>query len=227
MRYASIMIFKNEIEENGINYGYPLCEVQIKEVFDETPVLYKEDGSVLPESEFYKINLYPIEYIYHKQYDWQRYERIMAEENVAWFLDSTANIVYQPCELIEYDFEQAKNIVKDKITEIRFEHESSNIIYNGINISTDRESQSMLTSTYVLMLQDNNRVIRWKCGQEWIDLDFATINSLIQVISTYVEDCFNNEETLYNEVINIADNDWASLININLNSGWPNKVINI
>ncbi|MBI1261269.1 MAG: DUF4376 domain-containing protein [Rhizobiales bacterium] len=83
--------------------------------------------------------------------------------------------------------------LKEYLAELRWEAETGGIMASGMSIDTSRESQAMLTSAYLLMQRDPERVIRWKTRTGTVNLNAEAITSIADIVANHVQDCFDLE----------------------------------
>lgn len=96
---------------------------------------------------------------------------------------------------------------------LRYEKETLGITINGAAIFTDRASQAMLTGAMAAMQIDPSRVIDWKGGNGWIQLNALSIAAISSVIATYVQACFTREKELSEALVEDVTTD--------ITAGWP------
>jgi hypothetical protein len=94
--------------------------------------------------------------------------------------------------------------------------ETGGMKINGVNVATDRHTQTKLTAIRILATEDSNIVVKWKGVDGFVDLDAAAIIEMSDGVHQHVQNCFANENTLRN-VILASDNPAA----VDLDQGWP------
>jgi hypothetical protein len=194
--------------------------------YSERPTIYAgspDPENIMSDEDMKVINIYPVSDNIPVYDDF--YQDITLKTFTDWTFDSTAGVVLKQYNISTFSFtEKVKNLI-DELAEIRFEKETRSIRINGSYVATTRESQSMLSSAYLYIQKDLNRVIDWKCDNTWIVLDATSINVLVDVVPEYIEDCFAREKELWDELKAVPNNDWTALKNIDLNIGWPSNII--
>lgn len=101
----------------------------------------------------------------------------------------------------------------------RYEIETGGITVNGSTISTDRDSQAMLTSAWVIMQMTPNAVIDWKAPTGWVKLNKAAIEPIAMAVSTHVQACFT-AESIHAAAINKLKTE-EELNDYDIATGWP------
>jgi hypothetical protein len=141
-----------------------------------------------------------------------------------WFVDIPNNQVVKQYSLTELTFSEKKQNMIEDLVNIRYEKEISGIVIDGLNFSTDRQSQALINAAYTLIQKDNHKEINWKTADNnWIILKASNINFYTYCFSDYVENCFTNEHSIYELINSASENDWDALKNIDLYCGWPGK----
>ena len=117
--------------------------------------------------------------------------------------------------------EYRRGFVLKKLAATRFDHETKGVAFLGglqglqqYTISTDRQSQSMLTSAVVVAPDTETH---WKMADGSFVL--VTPREVAQVVAQHVAACFANEASL-SETIKSASS-VEDLENIDLTQGWP------
>lgn len=84
-----------------------------------------------------------------------------------------------------------------KIADIRYSKEISGIEFKGCIVSTDRESQSTITSTSLLFQQGIMDSIDFKCkNNQWITCNRDEFQALTIAVAAHVKICFMSESKL-------------------------------
>jgi hypothetical protein len=79
----------------------------------------------------------------------------------------------------------------EKISEVRWRHETGGTMWRGYQVRTDRESQSKIIAASLI-----NRPLRWKFGNAWAWISAEDIADLAKTVTQHVEACFAREEEL-------------------------------
>jgi len=90
--------------------------------------------------------------------------------------------------------------MKQEATAKRYDKEISGVEVGGMNIATDRQSQSLIVGTRLKSDQDNTKTFNWKGTNGWTTLDRATIVFVSDAVFDYVESCFDIEMGVHNSV---------------------------
>ncbi len=101
----------------------------------------------------------------------------------------------------------------DALAAFRYQKEIGGVLFNGMTVPTDRQSQSMLTGAYNAMQIDPTRIINWKTNMGYLQLDAATITMLSSVVANHIQSCFTREMELA-AAIEID-------VNTDITTGWP------
>ncbi|MBK3446372.1 DUF4376 domain-containing protein [Pseudomonas lactis] len=103
----------------------------------------------------------------------------------------------------------------DQIAARRFQVETGGVTVEGVQINTDRDSQSLLTGAAFAASLDPGYHIKWKAATGFVDLTGEQILGIASQVRAFVQACFNREAELLGAV---AD----GLITAEmLEEGWP------
>jgi len=116
------------------------------------------------------------------------------------FYTINPNIIHGHYNIGEKPVDQIGYKLKQDITSVRFNKEIAGTEYNGMMITTDRQSQSLITGARVKSDNDNSKTINWKATNGWVTLDRAAIIAISDVVFDYVETCFDTEKQLHEAV---------------------------
>ena len=100
-----------------------------------------------------------------------------------------------------------------ELASLRYTKETSGIVVDGVSISTDRESQAMISGAYCACLIDPTRIIDFKGTNGWVQLTSSEITNIASAVAIHVQSCFTHEKEL--TALLHAD------INTDLTTGWP------
>lgn len=79
----------------------------------------------------------------------------------------------------------------------RYNKEVGGITVNGMHVSTDRESQSMLSGAFAYLQANTSATISWKTDDnEFVTLDLAAITLLANAVAAHVQSCFATEASV-------------------------------
>ena len=87
--------------------------------------------------------------------------------------------------------------MKQKATTNRYAKEILGTTTSGMDIATDRQSQSLITGARLKSDQDETKTFNWKGTNGWVTLDHAAIVFVSDAVFDYVESCFNIEMDLH------------------------------
>ena len=97
----------------------------------------------------------------------------------------------------------------------RFQAETGGVIVEGIQVNTERDSQSLLTGAAFAASLDPGYHIKWKAATGFVDLTGEQIIGIASQVRAFVQACFNREAELLGAV---AD---GSITAEMLEEGWP------
>jgi len=98
---------------------------------------------------------------------------------------------------------KARTDKKGQIAASRYGSETSGVTLNGMTVKTDRESQSMLNGAFALVQFDPTKVVKWKMENgAFIQLDASAITAIAMAVTDHIEQCFNKEADLCNDIDN-------------------------
>jgi len=111
----------------------------------------------------------------------------------------------------------AKVARKSDLANRRYEAEVGGIVLNGMQIDTDRASQSMLTSAYnFLRIKPDGSTIQFKAASGFVTLTFQQVSAIALAVGGHVQACFAHEAEL-SALIDIAEDPAA----VDIDTGWP------
>ena len=102
-----------------------------------------------------------------------------------------------------------------RIAARRFQAETGGVIVEGIQVNTERDSQSLLTGAAFAASLDPGYHIKWKAATGFVDLTGEQILGIASQVRAFVQACFNREAELLGAV---AD---GSITVQMLEEGWP------
>jgi hypothetical protein len=116
----------------------------------------------------------------------------------------------------EYSLEQLKIDKKEELTAYRYEQEVSHP-----NIDTSRESQSMINAVWTASQIDPTIVVNFKNKDgSWAQLNAELINIVSRQVISHVQECFNNEKLISEQIDSCTT--VQELMSIDIRQGWPN-----
>lgn len=103
----------------------------------------------------------------------------------------------------------------DQIAARRFQVETGGVTVEGVQINTERDSQSLLTGAAFAASLDPGYHTKWKAATGFVDLTGEQILGIASQVRAFVQACFNREAELLGAV---AD---GSITAQMLEEGWP------
>jgi hypothetical protein len=97
----------------------------------------------------------------------------------------------------------------------RYIEETKGIIFNGITINTERESQNLINGAVVSTLLDPTCICNWKTPDGWVPLNADAMKAIGLAVRAHVQSCFDREGVLVSSVQ--ADTYTPEM----LDEGWP------
>jgi hypothetical protein len=105
------------------------------------------------------------------------------------------------------------------LADLRWRKETGGVSLFGAAISTDRESQAMISGALGLVGANPAAVIDWKTASGWVQLDEPTVRAIALAVGSHVQACFSHERQLSEAIAAAADFDALDLVDIA--AGWP------
>ena len=125
--------------------------------------------------------------------------------------------------------DDVKQIIKNKISTLRKEKQAAGITVLGSSIDTDAESLNMISSAFVTLEKNYNgntnfpSSIEWKTkNNEFLTVDYSSMESIASATSTYVEGCFSAEKQHFDAINALANVTDAN--NYDYEQFWPSDV---
>lgn len=95
----------------------------------------------------------------------------------------------------------AKEKKKAELALSRYHFEVSGVVVNGVNVSTDRQTQASIYGTHAAMQAGMLQSVNWKTiDGTFIALDASGIAAVAQAVTTHVQSAFNLEKQLVDQV---------------------------
>lgn len=115
----------------------------------------------------------------------------------------------------EYSLEQLKLAKKQELTAYRYDQEISHP-----NIDTTRESQSMINAVWTASQIDPTIVVNFKNKDgSWVQLNAELINIVSRQVIAHVQECFNNEKLISEQIDTCTT--VQELMSIDIRQDWP------
>lgn len=102
-----------------------------------------------------------------------------------------------------------------RIAARRFQAETGGVTVQGIQVNTERDSQSLLTGAAFAASLDPDYRIKWKTASGFVELTGDQVIALATAVRAHVQACFDREAELLSAV---AD---GSITGEMLEQGWP------
>lgn len=135
-------------------------------------------------------------------------KQLINETDGVWTLQPDGSIVLNALTDVDPDYPAL-------IASIRYDHETAGISVNGVRISTDRESQALVTGAALSAILDSSYVCTWKALDGPVQVDARQLLALAAAVRTHVQACFDRECEL---LAAAAD---GTLTDSMLMEGWP------
>lgn len=118
---------------------------------------------------------------------------------------------------IPWDISDAKSFAFAKLAAWRERKEEGGMIFEGMEIATDKITQGKMTAAYIKALSDPEyEISNWKIGpNQFIQLSNETILNIGTAMTTHIQECFDQEAivsilidqaTTLEEIDNILNN---------------------
>lgn len=129
---------------------------------------------------------------------WLQQEATVLEVSVG--TSGTHNSLEVEPESLEY----VKLLKKAEIAESRYFTEIGGVMFDGVKINTDRQSQFALSTAYSNLKNGLISTVDWKTASgTFIVLDLASASDLMSVFASFVQNSFSTEKQLLDQ-INLA-----------------------
>ncbi len=139
-----------------------------------------------------------------------RLDGLDAAFQAAWRIDGPG--------VITTDLATAKAIKKSQVSAKRYDIETGGMTVSGAAVSTDRDSQGLVTGAAFAASLNSEYTVQWKTASGFINLDATAIIGLAQAMRAHVQAAFDREATLEGLIDDAAD--LSALNAIDINSGW-------
>ncbi len=118
-----------------------------------------------------------------------------------------------------FTLEETKANKIQTLAAYRYEKETSGITVNGVTISTDRTSQSMLNGAQTYFTMFPSATIDWKGESGWTQVDQATALAIAQAVGSHVQACFTNERSHAEAITALTSS--TDIDAYDFTTGWP------
>lgn len=116
----------------------------------------------------------------------------------------------------------AKETLKEKYSELRWEAETKGIVYNGIQIGTDDRTKTTILLKKELISTSSEETFSWKYNGLIVQLDINDIIKISNAINNYVQECFEIEASLIKK-LDLVKNP-SDLTKFDLEILWPSNI---
>lgn len=106
--------------------------------------------------------------------------------------------------------------------------ETAGITVQGLQIPTDRDSQSMITGAVVSTLLDPTKTTRWQTGTThdgipvFAELGATQLQAIGQTVRAHVQACFDTRDAKFVEIGKLSSPEAVQAwLETELNTGWP------
>lgn len=101
----------------------------------------------------------------------------------------------------------------------RWQAETGGIVFMGMSIKTDEDTQRKITGAYVQADKNPSFTAKWKMDAGvFVTLDAATIIAIGDAVTGHIQTCFDKEGDLSDLILAAADD--AALDAIEIDTGW-------
>lgn len=91
-----------------------------------------------------------------------------------------------------------KVALKAYAADVRYRKEVGGVVIDGVNYSTDRETQAKMTGAYILAQANPDVAVDWKLSDgSFASLDASTIGTVAMAIGGFVQSCFGTEAAVH------------------------------
>ena len=87
-----------------------------------------------------------------------------------------------------------------ELASARYDAEVGGMDFNGVQIQTDRFTQSKISSAYAKAKEDNTLTLNWKTGSGWVTLDAAAIIDIADALFAFIQSVYSQEKSLSEQV---------------------------
>ncbi len=103
-------------------------------------------------------------------------------------------------EVVPPTLADAKESKLKELAADRYREETGGITVGSAIISTDRDSQAMMTGALLSLKSGLVASVNWKGENEWVSLTLAELEPIAQAVSMHVQACFTKEGQLAAQV---------------------------
>lgn len=107
----------------------------------------------------------------------------------------------------------------DAVAARRYDVETAGITLMGKQISTTRESQTMLAAAIQSLSLGLIEYTNWKDGNEWVQVDLTTLTPIARAVANHVSNCFTAEMQHCQAINQLTEQ--SDIDTYDINQGWP------
>lgn len=111
--------------------------------------------------------------------------------------------------------EQHREATLKRIASRRYTEETRGILFQGMVINTERDSQGLINGAVVSSLLDTTYICNWKTPTGFVQLNADALKAIGMAVRAHVQACFDREGVL------VAAVDNTTYTEAMLNLGWP------
>lgn len=113
------------------------------------------------------------------------------------------------------DLAEAKRLLRERATALRWERETGGITLGGVRVLTGIEDQNRIATALV----GAPETLDFKAESGWVTLKLADLKAIADAITAHVQACFSAERAHHQAIDAIASIEAAGQYDVE--SGWP------
>lgn len=152
------------------------------------------------------------------------YQSLLLLPESRWEINKNEDSITKEYKLLEKSLETLKKDLINQLKSIRYSYEVGGILFKGLKIHTDRESQTKILTTFVKLNSDNNiESVNWKTMDGFIEISREDFIVLSFISGDFVQECYDIERDIKDLIDNSntieeLKNNWNNNISSN---NWP------
>lgn len=111
--------------------------------------------------------------------------------------------------------EQAKADKKAAAKFMRQNKEASSVLVGTVAVATDPESQAKINGALTAMQNGFLDQVQWKGDNGWVSLNLSAITTVARAVTQHVQDCFNWEKAVIEQIDAATNIEEVNAINLN------------
>ncbi len=119
------------------------------------------------------------------------------------------------------DLDTAKASSLDLVATKRYTEETRGITVGGATVSTDRDSQSMVTGALNFTQLNPGEVINFKSDSGWVELNAAQMETIANAVAIHVQACFAREGVVSGLISSATTHEELQAAITQIDTGWP------